>query len=506
MKKVISFVLAISILLCAGVSTVWAAKITAEEKLASIQKIDGFIPGKKSNPSNNCFKFVSNVCEKLYGETYYYEKLHDNYLADHDSGKYYTVKTLVINKTTLNEADARKIRDFFVNNAKAGDVVHYGGYNGGSTHTIMVNHIDSNKMQIYHSNYYISDTVDSTTCHIETILWDNFVKNPTKNESNSFNAIFYNKMKSSGLGISINRFTDYDKLFASGTTTTTTPTVTTPAVITPKQVTGLTVTSVSSETIAFKWDAVKDAKKYYVYVTNNTQKTSFNKTVTSTSTTISPLTDKNEYTIKVRAISTTNTNGKYSEPVTVVAKNTISKVKNVQFTSSTTTSLALKWDAVKGAKNYHILIKNLTKDSEFSKDVATTSTTLNNFTPGNVYSVRIRAEVGDNYGEYSSVVRNCTNPNKPKISSVTSPKKKSISASWNRVKDYASGYRVYYSTDSKFKKDVKTVDVSGKKTINATINNLKSGKTYYVKVRAYRSFGSSKIFSSYSKVLSVKCK
>ncbi len=76
----------------------------------------------------------------------------------------------------------------------------------------------------------------------------------------------------------------------------------------------------------------------------------------------------------------------------------------------------------------------------------------------------------------------------------------SIKATWKKVKG-ASGYYVYYSTNSKtgFKK--KTVK-GGKKT-SATLSKLAYGNTYYVKVKAYG--GKKKTTSEeYSKVLSVK--
>lgn len=509
MKRIISFLLALVIMLSLGISNAYAAKMTAEEKLQSIQKMEGFIPGKNSNPTNNCFKFVSNVCEKLYGETYYYERLHDNYLADHDSGKFYTVGTLVITNSTINDTDAKKIKDFFVNKAKAGDVVHYGGYKQGSTHTFMIQHIDSKKMQIYHSNYGFGN-YSSTQCHIDTILWSNFLKNPMKSEYDSnndcvsANSIFYNKMKSQGLGVSINRFTNYDKLFSSTSDSVAAPSA--PAKIVPDKVTGLATTKVNTESISIKWDSAKDAEKYYVSVKNNTQKTEFGKSVTTTSTTLNGLTEKNEYVITVKAISTTGHSGADSDSITVVAKNSVPKVKNVEFTSRSTTSFAVKWDEVKGAESYYVLIKNLTKNSEFSKEVDTNSTTLNNFTPGNIYSVRVKACVKGSYGSYSKTVRNGTKPNAPKLKSVSSPSKKTVAASWKRVSGSASGYRVYISTDKKFKKNVQKLDVAGHKTTSAELNGLKKGKTYYVKVRSYKSFGSQKIYSSYSAVQSIKCR
>ena len=67
----------------------------------------------------------------------------------------------------------------------------------------------------------------------------------------------------------------------------------------------------------------------------------------------------------------------------------------------------------------------------------------------------------------------------------------------------ASGYKVMYATNKKFKK-AKTKWTSAKKV---TISRLKKGKTYYVKVIAYKKGkGAVKVFGKASKVKKVKIK
>ena len=69
------------------------------------------------------------------------------------------------------------------------------------------------------------------------------------------------------------------------------------------------------------------------------------------------------------------------------------------------------------------------------------------------------------------------------------------------------GYKVEYSTSKKFtKKTTKTVTVKTTKALNKTIKGLKSGKKYYVRVRAYTTSGKKTIFSKYTAVKSVKIK
>ena len=68
-------------------------------------------------------------------------------------------------------------------------------------------------------------------------------------------------------------------------------------------------------------------------------------------------------------------------------------------------------------------------------------------------------------------------PKKPEMNKRTAGKKK-FTVQWKKDKK-ADGYQVQYSTDKKFKKNVKSVNVS-KKSTKATVKKLKKGKTYWV--------------------------
>lgn len=68
-----------------------------------------------------------------------------------------------------------------------------------------------------------------------------------------------------------------------------------------------------------------------------------------------------------------------------------------------------------------------------------------------------------------------------------------------------SGYQIVCATDKKFSKNVKRVTASGSKTLTKTVTNLKKGKTYYVKVRAYKTVNGKKLYGAYSAVKRVQC-
>ncbi len=94
-------------------------------------------------------------------------------------------------------------------------------------------------------------------------------------------------------------------------------------------------------------------------------------------------------------------------------------------------------------------------------------------------------------------------PKKPEMKKLTAGKKK-FTVQWKKDKK-ADGYQVQYSTDKKFKKNVKSVNVS-KKSTKATVKKLKKRKTYRVRVRSYKKINGKKYYSGWGKVKSVKVK
>ena len=96
---------------------------------------------------------------------------------------------------------------------------------------------------------------------------------------------------------------------------------------------------------------------------------------------------------------------------------------------------------------------------------------------------------------------------KPKKTSIKklSKGKKKFTVTWAKVRG-VKGYQIQYSSNKKFKKNNKSVTVTKQKTTKATVKKLKSKKKYYVRVRTYKTVNGKKIYSSWSKVKSVKTK
>lgn len=91
---------------------------------------------------------------------------------------------------------------------------------------------------------------------------------------------------------------------------------------------------------------------------------------------------------------------------------------------------------------------------------------------------------------------------KAKISGLKSSSSKKMSIAIKKVSG-AKGYEIVYAANSKFKSAKKVTTTS----LTKTVKNLNKGKTYYVKVRAYKNDSTgSKVYGSYSSAKKVKIK
>lgn len=85
--------------------------------------------------------------------------------------------------------------------------------------------------------------------------------------------------------------------------------------------------------------------------------------------------------------------------------------------------------------------------------------------------------------------------------------KKQLKVTWNAQKTQTTGYQIQYSTSKKFtSKTTKTVTIKKNKTTAATIKKLKAKKTYYVRIRTYKTVKKVNYVSSWSAVKSIKTK
>ena len=84
-----------------------------------------------------------------------------------------------------------------------------------------------------------------------------------------------------------------------------------------------------------------------------------------------------------------------------------------------------------------------------------------------------------------------------------SVKENTVTVKWKK-KSKIMGYQIQYSTDSKFKKNKKSIKIKKAKTTSKKISNLKESKKYYFRIRTYKSSNKKTRYSKWSKVKSAK--
>lgn len=96
------------------------------------------------------------------------------------------------------------------------------------------------------------------------------------------------------------------------------------------------------------------------------------------------------------------------------------------------------------------------------------------------------------------------NPPKTTIKKATGATK-SVKVSLTKKTSQVTGYQVQYSTSKKFT-NAKTKTITSAKTTSTTIKSLKAKKTYYVRVRTYKTVKGVKYYSGWSTYKSAKTK
>ncbi len=196
--------------------------------------------------------------------------------------------------------------------------------------------------------------------------------------------------------------------------------------------------------------------------------------------------------------------GKYSGSEKLSFSIVVGKTSKISAKVSTT-QIKLTWKEVKGATGYRVYQYD-SKNKKYK--LLTTVTGKNTYTvkklkSGTTYkfSVKAYAKLSDGTVNWGSNVtaQFATKPAKTVLSVKSGSK--SASLSWQKVSG-ASGYQIYYSTskNGEYKKLKSITKLSYKKS------ELKSGKTYYFKVRAYKKVDSKVVYGAFSDIKSVKVK
>ena len=112
--------------------------------------------------------------------------------------------------------------------------------------------------------------------------------------------------------------------------------------------------------------------------------------------------------------------------------------------------------------------------------------------------------VGDVSGTVTKTFKiNYDRPDQVSLKKPTTGTSHYVKARW--YDEDCDGYQIRYATNSSFKNS-KSIYVKDGDQLSRTIKNLKKGKRYYVKVRAYNNYEDTKVFGKWSKWKSVVCK
>lgn len=141
------------------------------------------------------------------------------------------------------------------------------------------------------------------------------------------------------------------------------------------------------------------------------------------------------------------------------------------------------------------------------KKIANTNYRVNYTNNKQVGKATVTVTFRGNYATYGT--KSVTFKILPKNTSVKklTKGKKQLKVTWNAQKTQTTGYQIQYSTSKKFtSKTTKTVTIKKNKTTAATIKKLKAKKTYYVRIRTYKTVKKVNYVSSWSTVKSIKTK
>lgn len=171
--------------------------------------------------------------------------------------------------------------------------------------------------------------------------------------------------------------------------------------------------------------------------------------------------------------------------------------------------ISVRWTEVEGASGYYIYRK--TEGGSYSKvkTVSSGSTVLWIDTDvknknGTTYVYYVQPYYKGNglecvgaYAEKSTVRLTA-----PSLTEVTSPSASKLSVKWKQAAS-GSGYQIQCSTTSTFATGNRVITVSSLSKVSQEISNLTKGKTWYVRLRTYKSVNGVNYYSAWSSGKSV---
>jgi hypothetical protein len=212
------------------------------------------------------------------------------------------------------------------------------------------------------------------------------------------------------------------------------------------------------------------------------------------------ITAKKAGTVKITVKAAASEDGNYKA---ATSKTVTIKVVPASVTSLTAanqaTGVKLTWKKITGVTGYKVyrgstLLKKITSAST----VTYTDTKAN--TNGTKYTFKVVPYISTVDGTSKSVIT--YRLSKPAISSATNSAAGKATVKWGK-NTKATGYEIWYSTSKTFSTK-KTATITKNTTVSKTLTSLTKGKTYYIKIRSYKTVSGKKYYSAWSAVKTVK--
>ena len=281
--------------------------------------------------------------------------------------------------------------------------------------------------------------------------------------------------------------------------------------IVPDTVQNMQISEAGTNTVDLSWSPVSGADGYTVQILKNGKWVSVGNFV-GTSAQISGLLPGSVNYVHIAAYASSNGKTYIGNYNTAVKIETTVGAINPRISAYANNFITLTWDKQTAANGYevfkydasskkYVLYKNITNPN-------TNTCKVTGLASNSKYNFKVRAyQIDDSektYAPFGTVVSQYTSIAKPNLNSAKSTSKKKIKASWSKVGG-ASGYQVMWSTYKNFSKNYKTKSVTSK-YLSKTVTAAQSKKTYYVRVRAYKTISGKKVYSQWSNTKKVKTK
>ena len=173
---------------------------------------------------------------------------------------------------------------------------------------------------------------------------------------------------------------------------------------------------------------------------------------------------------------------------------TASNVKKIQSTKKQTFSLGAK--ALDKAKlTYRSNNRSVTVDKNGKVTIAAKF--------AGAATITITASATKNRKTAKKNITVTVNPSGTSLTKCTNIKKRKADIRWKK-NSYVTGYEIQYCTSKTFKRGVKKKVITKSSTTKYTAAGLASKKTYYVRIRTYKTVRGKKYYSSWSRLKAVK--